>query len=59
MPLSSKQSDPRVHPPSCSFLPCSCDKKLLELGWQENTTWEEGLKKTIDWYLKHATREYW
>lgn len=49
---------------TCShrFLPhscCSCDKKLLELGWQEHTTWEEGLKKTVDWYLKHANREYW
>ena len=28
---------------------CSCDKKLLELGWQEKTPWEEGLKKTVDW----------
>ncbi|PSC70591.1 GDP-L-fucose synthase 2 [Micractinium conductrix] len=36
-----------------------CDKKLLELGWQEQTPWEEGLKKTVDWYLKHAKREYW
>ena len=38
---------------------CSCDKKLLELGWQETTPWEEGLRKTIDWYLKHANRDYW
>lgn len=42
-----------------SLPPNSCDKKLLELGWQEKTTWEEGLKKTIDWYLNYATREYW
>jgi len=40
-------------------LPRSCDKKLLELGWQERTPWEEGLKKTVDWYLKHASRDYW
>ncbi len=38
---------------------CSCDQKLLALGWQETTPWEEGLRKTIDWYLKFAKREYW
>ncbi|PRW61216.1 GDP-L-fucose synthase 2 [Chlorella sorokiniana] len=36
-----------------------CDKKLLKLGWQEKTTWEEGLRKTVDWYLQNAKREYW
>ena len=43
-------------------LPCSprsCDKKLLKLGWQEKTSWEEGLRKTVDWYLQNANREYW
>jgi len=39
--------------------PRSCDKKLLKLGWQEKTSWEEGLRKTVDWYLQHAKREYW
>ncbi len=39
--------------------PGSCDKKLLQLGWQEKTSWEEGLRKTVDWYLNHATRDYW
>jgi UDP-glucose 4,6-dehydratase len=23
--------------------------KLGSLGWQERTTWEDGLRKTIDW----------
>ncbi|KDD73904.1 NAD dependent epimerase/dehydratase [Helicosporidium sp. ATCC 50920] len=36
-----------------------CDKKLLELGWKEDTTWEEGLQKTIDWYSKHGDTAYW
>lgn len=27
-----------------------CDKKLLNLGWKEATSWEEGLAKTIAWY---------
>ena len=36
-----------------------CDKKLLALGWHETTTWEEGLKKTIDWFLKHGKPGYW
>ncbi|AGE49559.1 GDP-L-fucose synthase 2 [Acanthocystis turfacea Chlorella virus Can0610SP] len=35
------------------------DKKLLDLGWQEKTTWEDGLKQTVHWYLQHATRSYW
>ncbi|PNH00644.1 putative rhamnose biosynthetic enzyme 3 [Tetrabaena socialis] len=25
--------------------------KLAALGWKESTSWEEGLKKTIDWYM--------
>ena len=36
-----------------------CDNKLMALGWKEKTTWEEGLKKTIDWYLKNGFGEYW
>lgn len=36
-----------------------CDKKLLELGWSEKTPWEEGLRKTVEWYLKNGTRGYW
>ena len=23
--------------------------KLAELGWKERTSWEDGLKKTVDW----------
>eukprot|EP00252_Welwitschia_mirabilis_P003814 TRINITY_DN13882_c0_g3_i1.p1 TRINITY_DN13882_c0_g3~~TRINITY_DN13882_c0_g3_i1.p1 ORF type:complete len:407 (-),score=86.94 TRINITY_DN13882_c0_g3_i1:21-1214(-) len=29
------------------------DTKLKELGWSERTKWEEGLKKTMDWYIKN------
>ena len=36
-----------------------CDKKLGMLGWKEKHTWEEGLQKTIDWYLKHGLDAYW
>lgn len=36
-----------------------CDNKLAELGWKEHTPWEEGLKKTVDWYLKKGFAEYW
>ncbi len=25
------------------------DDKLKSLGWTESTTWEDGLKRTIDW----------
>ncbi len=36
-----------------------CDNKLMALGWKETTTWEDGLKKTVDWYLKNGFSEYW
>ncbi|KAE8691323.1 Trifunctional UDP-glucose 4,6-dehydratase/UDP-4-keto-6-deoxy-D-glucose 3,5-epimerase/UDP-4-keto-L-rhamnose-reductase RHM1 [Hibiscus syriacus] len=29
------------------------DQKLKVLGWSERTVWEEGLKKTIEWYTKN------
>jgi UDP-glucose 4,6-dehydratase len=36
-----------------------CDQKLASLGWIERTSWEDGLKRTIDWYLKHGFSSYW
>mmetsp|Transcript_23509 Transcript_23509/g.51593 ORF Transcript_23509/g.51593 Transcript_23509/m.51593 type:complete len:362 (-) Transcript_23509:496-1581(-) len=33
--------------------------KLEALGWTERTGWEEGLRKTIDWYLNTDCQEYW
>ncbi|KAF8055288.1 RHM1 [Scenedesmus sp. PABB004] len=33
--------------------------KLEALGWREETTWEEGLRKTIDWYMATKCDEYW
>nr|QTU90762.1 UDP-rhamnose synthetase [Epimedium koreanum] len=33
------------------------DQKLKILGWSERTTWEEGLKKTLDWYTGHP--DWW
>ena len=36
-----------------------CDKKLSALGWTEKTSWEAGLKKTIDWYLEHGFESRW
>lgn len=36
------------------------DDKLLALGWKERTQWEDGLKKTIDWYLSTGgDAAYW
>jgi UDP-glucose 4,6-dehydratase len=35
-----------------------CDSKLNSLGWREGTSWEDGLRKTVDWFLK-ATPKYW
>ena len=33
--------------------------KLGDLGWVEKTTWEDGLKRTIEWYLATKANEYW
>ncbi|KAJ1691034.1 hypothetical protein LUZ63_015189 [Rhynchospora breviuscula] len=33
------------------------DQKLKNLGWSERTIWEEGLKKTMDWYTSNP--DWW
>lgn len=33
------------------------DQKLKQLGWKESTPWEEGLKRTLEWYTKHS--DWW
>ena len=30
--------------------------RLFELGWREQMGWEEGLKKTFDWYVANSVR---
>ncbi|XP_030466822.1 trifunctional UDP-glucose 4,6-dehydratase/UDP-4-keto-6-deoxy-D-glucose 3,5-epimerase/UDP-4-keto-L-rhamnose-reductase RHM1-like [Syzygium oleosum] len=33
------------------------DQRLKNLGWFERTTWEEGLRKTMEWYVSNP--EWW
>ncbi|KAG7988355.1 hypothetical protein I3843_03G183800 [Carya illinoinensis] len=33
------------------------DQKLKNLGWFERTSWEEGLKKTMEWYVNNP--DWW
>ncbi|CAM6086573.1 unnamed protein product [Calypogeia fissa] len=33
------------------------DAKLKDLGWQERTSWVEGLKKTMEWYISNP--DWW
>ncbi|XP_058113167.1 trifunctional UDP-glucose 4,6-dehydratase/UDP-4-keto-6-deoxy-D-glucose 3,5-epimerase/UDP-4-keto-L-rhamnose-reductase RHM1-like [Magnolia sinica] len=33
------------------------DQKLKKLGWEERTTWEDGLKMTMEWYTKNP--DWW
>lgn len=33
------------------------DQKLKKLGWCERTSWEEGLRKTMEWYV--ANPDWW
>jgi len=30
--------------------------KLHKLGWKEEMTWDEGLRKTVDWYKSYTSR---
>jgi len=30
--------------------------KVHDLGWVENTSWEDGLKETVDWYKQYTSR---
>jgi len=32
------------------------NSKLTALGWKESTSWEDGLKETVDWYIKNSSR---
>lgn len=37
-----------------------CDTKLAQLGWKERTSWEEGLRLTVEWYMSHGgDASYW
>lgn len=36
-----------------------CDQKLAALGWKEKTSFEDGLKKTIQWYLENGKKSFW
>ncbi|XP_039116054.1 trifunctional UDP-glucose 4,6-dehydratase/UDP-4-keto-6-deoxy-D-glucose 3,5-epimerase/UDP-4-keto-L-rhamnose-reductase RHM1 [Dioscorea cayenensis subsp. rotundata] len=33
------------------------DQKLKNLGWSEKTTWEEGLRKTMEWFINNP--DWW
>lgn len=33
------------------------DQKLKKLGWKEKTSWEDGLKRTMEWYIKNP--DWW
>ncbi|XP_074564976.1 trifunctional UDP-glucose 4,6-dehydratase/UDP-4-keto-6-deoxy-D-glucose 3,5-epimerase/UDP-4-keto-L-rhamnose-reductase RHM1 [Curcuma longa] len=33
------------------------DQKLKNLGWSERTIWEDGLKKTMEWYMNNP--DWW
>jgi UDP-glucose 4,6-dehydratase len=32
------------------------NSKLQALGWKEETSWKDGLRKTIEWYQQHTQR---
>lgn len=46
-----------VHVPDRLFndlrYPLNCDK-LVAMGWGETVTWEEGLRRTVEWYREFS-----
>lgn len=36
-----------------------CDSKLNKMGWKEEMDFEEGLRRTVEWYLYHGFSSYW
>ena len=32
----------------------NCDKIKKELGWKQSVSFDEGLSKTVDWYLGNS-----
>ena len=32
---------------------------LPQLGWKERTSWHDGLRATVDWYLGRGLKDYW
>ena len=32
----------------------NCDKIKKELGWKQSVSFDEGLSKTVDWYLSNS-----
>jgi len=33
--------------------------KLFDLGWKETTSFDDGLKRTVDWYLNNDISKIW
>jgi len=33
--------------------------KLYDLGWKESVSFEEGLKRTVEWYRSHKIEDIW
>ena len=51
------KAQPEASPRPASARPPAdyiCDSKLNQLGWRERTSWEDGLRKTVDWYLQNG-----
>lgn len=34
-------------------------RKLRDLGWREKVTWEDGIKRTVDWYRNEVNLKRW
>lgn len=51
--LKYKLVDPKITRPRHDFRYSLCGQKLKKMGWQQETSLENGLKKTIEYFLKY------
>jgi GDP-mannose 4,6-dehydratase len=49
----------RLRPIDVDILQCDYSKAKKYIDWQPKVTIEEGLKRTIDWYMKNGQRWTW
>jgi len=57
--ISIKIDKSRLRPLDVSFLQCDYSKARKLLRWEPEISIEEGLKRTVEWYIKNGKRWSW
>jgi nucleoside-diphosphate-sugar epimerase len=57
--IEIKIEDSRLRPLDVNLLQCDSTKAKKYTGWEPKVNIEEGLKRTIEWYMKNGKRWVW